>query len=143
MQKLSDDVAVETRSPEETRAFAATMAGDAAPGDVLALFGELGAGKTEFVRGYAEGLGVDASAVTSPTFTIVNEYEGRMPVYHFDAYRVKGADELTALGLDEYLFGDGVCLIEWPEQVDHLLPAAAVRLRFEHTASGRRIRRLS
>lgn len=143
-RELAEGMVVETSSVEETRAFAASIARHAKPGDVIALSGNLGAGKTEFVRGFVSQLEVGIRLVSSPTFTLVNEYAGSIPIYHFDAYRIKHASELVAIGLDEYLFGDGVCLIEWPEVIDHLLPDSAIRLRFDHTASGgRRISRVS
>ncbi len=101
-------------------------------GDVLALSGELGAGKTHFVKGLAAGLGA-TSAVTSPTFTLLHEYPGgRLPLYHFDFYRLDDADEALRIGLDEYLFGDGVCVIEWAEKFPALLPPHTRWLRFTH-----------
>lgn len=129
--------------PAAMRAIAARFAGQVVTGSVIALEGDLGAGKTEFVKGFVDGCGGDADAVSSPTFTLIHEYESpRMPVYHFDAYRVESADELLQVGLDEYLFGDGVCLIEWPQVIDHLLPAHTIRLRLEHAGDGvRRVTR--
>lgn len=91
------------------------------PGSVVCLEGNLGAGKTQFAKGVALGLGV-SDHVTSPTFTIINEYEGRLPFYHVDAYRLGDPDEAYELGLEEYLFGTGVTLVEWPERVSFLLP---------------------
>ena len=101
------------------------------PGAVIALVGPLGAGKTHFTRAVAEGLGVrNPAAVTSPTFTLVHEYAARLPVYHFDTYRLNSPDEFVALGTDEYFHGDGVCLVEWADRVPNALPADRLELRF-------------
>lgn len=146
---LPDEVLASHRSavvptPAAMRELGKRFAGHSEEGDVIALYGELGSGKTEFVRGFAEGSGVSGTEVGSPTFTLIHEYDGRMPVYHFDAYRVKDAGELVGMGLDEYLFGSGVCLIEWPEVIEHLLPDHTVRLRLEHQSDGsRRVTRQS
>lgn len=101
------------------------------PGAVVALVGGLGAGKTHFVRAVAEGLGVrNPAAVTSPTFVLVQEYRARLPVYHFDAYRLNSVDEFVALGTDEYFHGDGVCLVEWADRVLDALPAERLEVAF-------------
>lgn len=101
------------------------------PGAVVALVGGLGAGKTHFTRAVAEGLGVtNPAAVTSPTFTLIHEYPARLPVYHFDTYRLNSPAEFAALGTDEYFQGDGVCLIEWADRVTEVLPAERLELRF-------------
>ena len=104
-----------TNSPEETEALGEMLAGRLEPGTVIAFTGDLGAGKTAFVRGLARGLGI-AERVTSPTFTIVNEYEGgRLPLFHFDMYRLGSADELFDIGWEDYLARGGVCAVEWSE----------------------------
>jgi tRNA threonylcarbamoyladenosine biosynthesis protein TsaE len=106
---------------------------------VLALCGDLGAGKTHFVKGLAVGLNSDA-AVTSPTFTLIHEYlGGRLPLYHFDFYRLEDEDEALKIGLDEYLHGDGVCVIEWADKFPELLPTETQWYRFTHRADGARI----
>jgi tRNA threonylcarbamoyladenosine biosynthesis protein TsaE len=110
-----------THSPEETQAVAAAFALRLRAGCILALHGTLGAGKTCFVKGLAQALGVRLP-VTSPTFTIVNEYCGSVPLYHIDLYRISGPDEALALGLEEYIFGDGITAIEWPDRAGDLLP---------------------
>lgn len=91
------------------------------PGSIIALRGDLGAGKTVLVKGIARGLGIEDEPV-SPTFVIMNAYEGAIPLYHFDLYRVSGADELMGIGADEFLFGEGVSAVEWAERVDEILP---------------------
>jgi tRNA threonylcarbamoyladenosine biosynthesis protein TsaE len=117
-----------TTSPEETDAAGARLGATLKSGDVVALSGELGAGKTVFVQGLARALGV-ATGATSPTFVLVNEYRGRVPVHHVDAYRTTSLAELVDLGIEEMMDGDGVTVIEWAERVEPLLPARAVRVR--------------
>jgi tRNA threonylcarbamoyladenosine biosynthesis protein TsaE len=101
-------------SPEATRLFAHKLSARLQAGDVVLLQGNLGAGKTEFVKGMAEGFGV-ADPVTSPTFALLNIYQGRIPLYHFDLYRLHRVEELFEIGFDEFVGGDGVALVEWPE----------------------------
>ena len=117
-----------TISPEETEAAGARLGATLKSGDVVALTGELGAGKTVFVQGLARALGV-GTAATSPTFVLVNEYRGRVPVHHVDAYRTTSLAELMDLGIEEMMDGDGITVIEWAERVEPLLPARAVRVR--------------
>ena len=110
------------------------------PGAVVALVGPLGAGKTHLTRAVAEGLGIaDSRAVSSPTFVLIQEYRARLPVYHFDAYRLRGEGEFFDLGVHEYLEGDGVCLIEWADRVPGCLPPQ--HLRIELTVTGETSRR--
>jgi tRNA threonylcarbamoyladenosine biosynthesis protein TsaE len=117
-------------SPAETIAYGRRLAADARPGDVWSLSGDLGAGKTHFVQGVAAGLGI-AATVTSPTFNLLHEYEGgRLPLFHFDFYRLRTAAEALALGLDEYLAAGGLTIIEWAGKFPELLPAATVWLDF-------------
>ena len=117
-----------TRSPEETEALGARLAGALEPGAVVAFTGDLGAGKTAFVRGLARGLGI-RDRVTSPTFTIVNEYEGgRLPLFHFDLYRLGCADELFDIGWEDYLARGGVCAVEWSERMEELLEPGTIRV---------------
>lgn len=121
-----------TTSPDETLAFARKFARSLKPGDILALVGELGAGKTCFVSGLAEGLGVDTRAyVRSPSFTLMNEYKGgRLTLFHFDFYRLKNAAELDLLGLYEYFDGGGVTVIEWADKFPETLPKRTRVLEF-------------
>jgi tRNA threonylcarbamoyladenosine biosynthesis protein TsaE len=129
---IADLLPTETASPDETIALGRRLAAALQPGDVVALYGDLGAGKTHLVKGICAGLGVAPAAVTSPTFTLVNEYRGDLPVFHFDAYRVERPDEFFDLGYEDYFFGDGVSLVEWPERVEGLIPPEAIRLRLAH-----------
>ena len=123
-----------TKSAAETRALGEKLAGRLRPGDVLLLEGDLGAGKSELTRGIAKGLGV-AETVTSPSFTILNVYEsGRCPLYHFDWYRLESSEELYELGMDEYLGGDGIAVVEWPGRCPDAVPESTVRIRM--TAAG-------
>ena len=117
-----------THSPDETRALGRTLAQALQGGAVVAFTGDLGAGKTAFVSGMAEGLGIE-ERVTSPTFTIVNEYEGgRLPLFHFDIYRLGSADELFHIGWEDYLARNGVCAVEWSENVDEALDGDTIRV---------------
>jgi tRNA threonylcarbamoyladenosine biosynthesis protein TsaE len=119
-----------SRSPEETEAVGEELGRALGAGDVVGLCGELGAGKTCFVRGVARALGVPGRPL-SPTFTLVNEYRGARPVYHVDAYRTESLAELLALGLDEYFDGDGVTVIEWADAMRPLLPARTICVRID------------
>lgn len=113
---------------EDTQAVGKRLAASLRAGDVILLSGRMGAGKSEFARGVARGLGIE-SAVPSPSFTILNVYdEGRLPLYHFDWYRIGDESELTDMGLEEYIGGDGVCLIEWHERADDLIPDTALEV---------------
>ncbi|WP_130868187.1 tRNA (adenosine(37)-N6)-threonylcarbamoyltransferase complex ATPase subunit type 1 TsaE [Intestinimonas massiliensis (ex Afouda et al. 2020)] len=124
-----------SNSPQETEALGADLAAKLSPGDVVAFTGDLGAGKTAFTRGLARGLGIQ-ERVTSPTFTIVNEYEGgRLPLFHFDMYRLSSSDELFDIGWEDYLARGGVCAVEWSEIIDDALEGGVIRVdirRGEH-----------
>ena len=113
-----------TKSPEQTELLGKKFAAFLRPGDVIAYYGDLGAGKTAFTRGLAAGLGI-REAVTSPTYTIVNEYlSGRMPLFHFDMYRLSSSEELFDIGWEDYLARGGVCAVEWSENVEDALTDA-------------------
>ncbi|MDR0386726.1 MAG: tRNA (adenosine(37)-N6)-threonylcarbamoyltransferase complex ATPase subunit type 1 TsaE [Treponema sp.] len=124
-------------SPEETVAAGERLAGILKPGSVVALRGKLGAGKTCFTKGIARFLGIEEE-VTSPTYTIVSEYGGKIPLYHIDAYRLKGDDDFTALGGEEIIFGRGVSVIEWSERIPESIPAGAVIVELEILSGERR-----
>lgn len=118
----------ETYSAEETFRLGEMTGGKLKPGTVVCLDGDLGVGKTVFVKGVAKGLGIK-EPVVSPTFTILQEYrEGRIPLYHFDVYRIEDPEEMYEIGFDDYLYGDGVCLIEWAKRVTELLPDGVLRI---------------
>ena len=112
------------------------------PGDVLLLEGDLGAGKTVLAQGIAQGLGID-DPVTSPTFTLIHEYEGRLPLYHVDLYRLAGAGDAAAIGLEEYIYGEGVTVIEWPDRAGRLLPADHLSIALRSIADTKRALRFS
>lgn len=119
-------------------AFGRALAEGMERGSVLALKGDLGSGKTLFVKGFVDGLG-SAAEVTSPTFTLVHEYcGGRMPVYHFDFFRLENEQSIARLGLDDYLFGDGICLIEWADRYPAILPEHARWIFFEIRSGNQR-----
>ncbi|MDR3295026.1 MAG: ribosomal protein S18-alanine N-acetyltransferase [Clostridiales Family XIII bacterium] len=127
------------RDEAETRAFGLELAGRASAGTVIALVGELGTGKTCLTAAIAEGLGVTAP-VTSPTFALIHEYAGgRLPLYHFDVYRLAGPEDLYELGFEEYFYGNGVTVVEWADRVSDLLPEDAVVVRLEYAAGGGRL----
>ncbi len=126
-----------THSESETEALGARFAAKLAPGTVAALYGDLGCGKTAFVRGMARGMGI-AGPVTSPTFTIVNEYDGPRPLFHFDMYRLGGADELFDIGWEDYLARGGVCAVEWSENVPGAFTGDEVTVRFAKTGDNDR-----
>ena len=117
-----------SHSPEETRRAAAALVATLRPGAVLALHGDLGSGKTCFIQGLAEALGVTAT-VNSPTYTLIGEYQGRLPFYHADLYRLEDPREALRAGLDEYLHGAGVTAVEWAERAAVLLPARTLHIR--------------
>lgn len=124
---------ITTHSTDETQALGQKLASRLAPGDVIAYFGDLGAGKTAFTRGLAQGLGI-TDPVTSPTYTIVNEYlSGRIPLFHFDMYRLSSSDELFDIGWEDYLSRGGVCAVEWSENVEDALQDA-IRVTIEKDA---------
>ena len=113
---------IEIKNEDDTRAFGLALAEEALPGTVYALIGDLGTGKTTLTKFIAEGLGIERH-ITSPTFTIVQEYrEGRLPLFHFDVYRLRNAEDLFEIGADEYFYGRGVCVVEWADLVMEALP---------------------
>lgn len=119
-----------SRSPADTEQAGEQLARELRPGDVVALFGDLGAGKTQFIRGLACGLGV-TDPVSSPTFAIVHAYHGRIPLYHFDMYRIESWADLESTGFFDYLEDGGVCAVEWSENIEAALPENTVRVQIE------------
>ena len=121
----------ESNSYEETQKFAEEFSKTLKAGDVLCMYGDLGVGKTVFTQGFAKGLGIE-EPINSPTFTIVQEYhEGRLPLYHFDVYRIADVSEMDEIGYEEYFFSDGVCLIEWGTLIEELLPDNTITITIE------------
>ncbi len=121
----------ETRKPEETFELGKCLAKAACPGQVCALIGDLGVGKTVFTQGFAAGLGIDGP-VCSPTFTILQVYEnGRLPFYHFDVYRIADVEEMEEIGYEECVYGEGVSLIEWADLIEEILPEHTIRITVE------------
>ncbi len=141
-------VAVITRSAARTKQLGCMMGRLLRAGDMVALTGELGTGKTVMIKGIATGLGINERDVTSPTFTLMNEYRGRAPrggvpqsgltLYHLDAYRVKRAAEMEELGADDCFFGEGVCVIEWADHAAEYLPSDRLDIAAEHVDEKRR-----
>lgn len=122
---------IETFCQEDTFAFGEELGKKALSGEIYCLNGDLGVGKTVFTQGFAKGLGVE-EAVNSPTFTILQVYEeGRIPLYHFDVYRIEDSSEMEEIGYEEYFFGEGVCLIEWSQLIEDILPEHRVCIKIE------------
>jgi len=122
---------IESFAPEETLELGRTMGRNAKPGDVYTLIGDLGVGKTVFTQGIAEGLEID-EAICSPTFTIVQVYEeGRMPFYHFDVYRIGDIEEMDEIGYEDYFYGEGLCMIEWANLIEEILPIKRKEITIE------------
>ena len=122
---------IETHSAQETFALGQRIGLEALPGQVYTLIGDLGVGKTVFTQGVADGLGI-TEPVNSPTFTILQVYEeGRLPLYHFDVYRIGDVEEMDEIGYEDYFYGDGVCLIEWANLIEEILPEKYTEIRIE------------
>lgn len=126
---------IESQSAKETFALGEKIGKEAKPGQVFTLIGDLGVGKTVFTQGMAKGLGIE-EAVNSPTFTIVQVYEeGRLPFYHFDVYRIGDIEEMDEIGFDDYVYGEGVSLIEWANLIEEILPEKLTRIQIEKDLS--------
>lgn len=125
----------ETFSDKETFEFGAELARKAKAGDIICLDGDLGTGKTVIAKGIAAGLGIK-EPVSSPTFTVVKEYrEGRLPLFHFDVYRIEEPSEMEEIGYEDYFFGDGVTVVEWSDMIEELIPEGAIRIRLKKEAA--------
>ncbi len=129
---------ITTHSPQETQKIGERLAKKCRGGEILCLSGNLGAGKTTFVKGIARGLGIDQKTVNSPTFVIMNVYQGRLPLYHFDFYRLESHKDIAGIGYDEFLYGNGVAVIEWAERFGRLMPTDY--LAIELSDAGEQIR---
>ena len=122
--------AFKTRSPEETQEIGVRIGRQLSPGDVVALIGDLGVGKTCLTQGIARGAGVcQDETVNSPSYILINEYEGKIPIYHIDLYRLERLEDIIALGLEDYLEGDGICVIEWADRMGELLPESHIQVK--------------
>lgn len=128
----------ESNSVEETIAHGKEFAKSLKPGDIVCLEGDLGAGKTHFVKGVASQFGIEKDKVSSPTFTLINEYEADIPIFHFDCYRLKTEYEALEIGIEEYLFGDGVSVIEWSSKIENLIPEDSIRIEIKHNGKTKR-----
>lgn len=126
-KKVGEYMKFITKDEKETYELGVKIGELLVPGTVLSLNGELGAGKTHFTKGIATGLCVE-EYITSPSFTILNEYEGRLPLHHFDVYRIEDIDEMYEIGFDEYLYGDGICVVEWGNMVKDMLPQDTINI---------------
>ncbi|HEX2985739.1 MAG TPA: tRNA (adenosine(37)-N6)-threonylcarbamoyltransferase complex ATPase subunit type 1 TsaE [Caproiciproducens sp.] len=125
---------IKTASPAETERLGERLAGRLRGGEIIAMFGGMGMGKTAFTRGLARGLGI-GEGVSSPTFALVHEYRGRLPVYHFDMFRVTGWDDLYSTGFFDYLESGGVLVIEWSENIEAAIPPEAIRITIRRGAN--------
>lgn len=125
-------------SIQETISFGKKFAEELNAGDVVCLEGDLGAGKTHFVKGVASFFGVKEEQVSSPTFTLINEYQGAVPIYHFDCYRLKNEQEALEIGTEEYFYGDGISIVEWPQKIRNLIPPEAVWISITHSGEHQR-----
>lgn len=131
MSHLEDSIVKESFQAEDTFQLGKELGSRAKMGEIYCLDGDLGVGKTVFTQGFASGLGI-TEPVNSPTFTIVQVYEeGRLPLYHFDVYRIADSSEMDEIGYEEYFFGEGVCLIEWSERIEEILPKDCRRVLIE------------
>ena len=129
----------ESGSEAETISLGRRLGALLQAGDVVALSGDLGAGKTHFVKGIASAFDVDMGDVSSPTFTIAHEYAGRVPIFHLDLYRLTGLGDARRAGLEEYMMGDGICLVEWPGRAPDLLPPDTIIIRMMHRSENERV----
>ena len=128
---------IEIKDLEHIREAARTFVDAMGDQHVFAFYGSMGAGKTTFIKAICEELGVE-DVVTSPTFAIVNEYEGECPIYHFDFYRIKKLEEVYDMGYEDYFYGNGLCFIEWPEMMEELLPEGTIKVQIKENADGTR-----
>lgn len=131
-----------SHSAEETTQLGKDVGGILAKGDIVCLFGDLGSGKTTFVKGLASEQKVSPFKVNSPTFVLMNVYEGKIPIYHFDLYRIKGEEGLSSIGLQEFLYAEGISVIEWADKMEELLPEQYLSVEFQHEDENERVVRI-
>jgi len=137
-KKSIPKVTLTSSSEEETQLCAQRLAGQLVPGDIVLLQGDLGAGKTTFVKGLVKGFKLSSKKVNSPTFVLMNYYKGKLPIYHFDLYRLGNPKELDTLDFDEYFYGQGISLIEWPERLGEHKPKQYYLVEFKHKGEHQR-----
>lgn len=137
MTDVADTLELVSHSPEETQRVGEVLGRNASSGDIILLVGELGAGKTCLTQGIARGLGVKEPA-RSPTFVLVSQYRGRLPLYHADLYRVNNVEEVWDLGLDDYLFGEGITVVEWAEKAPEVFPSEHLLIKLEYLGENER-----
>lgn len=135
---MSSEIEIISSSVDETIQAGFEFAKQVKPGEVICLDGDLGAGKTHFVKGVASYFGISPNKVSSPTYTLINEYSGELLVYHFDCYRLEHEEEALEIGAEEYFYGDGVCLIEWPGKISSLIPEDATWIKISHLKGSQR-----
>jgi len=132
-----------SKSPEETIGFGEYLAKSFKEGDIICFFGDLGSGKTTLIKGIAKGLKIGHAKVNSPTFVLMNVYHGRLPLFHFDFYRLDNIEEISSIGYDEFLYADGVSVIEWADRLGTLLPDEYLRIELKHKRDDERVIQLS
>ena len=137
IKKVGDIMIMISSSETETFNLGVRLGEKLKAGTVLSLNGDLGAGKTQLTKGIAKGMGIE-DYVTSPSFTILNEYEGRVRLYHFDVYRIEDVNEMYEIGFEEYLFGDGVCIVEWGDMVEEILPENTIHIKIKRLDEDKR-----
>ncbi len=131
-----------SKSAEETKAFGKRLAGNLKGGDIICFFGDLGSGKTTFIKGLAEGLKINQKKVNSPTFVLMNVYEGRLTLFHFDLYRLEDIQGINSIGCDEFFYGNGVSVVEWADRLGEFLPKDYLRIEMKHKTLEERAIRL-
>lgn len=136
-------VSILSKSESETLRLGEKLARHLRKGDILCLQGELGSGKTTLIKGIAKGLKIASEKVTSPTFVLMNAYEGRLPLYHFDLYRLEEIHEISSIGYEEFLYGNGIAVIEWAERLGALTPKEYLRVELKHQGENERSIKLS
>ncbi len=133
-----ENITIETNSPDETESLGKSLAKILKVNDVVSFSGVLGAGKTCLIKGIASGLGIDSNSVKSPSFTLINEYDGQIPLYHFDLYRMKDSSELHNIGWDDYLMRDGIVVAEWGEKAEDQMPENRIKINIEIVSETKR-----
>jgi len=132
-------IKITTKNPQETMKFAARLGKLLKKGDIVCFFGDLGSGKTTFIKGLAQGMNIDQTKVNSPTFVLMNAYKGKLPLFHFDFYRLEGIGEINTIGYDEFIYGDGVAVIEWADRLKGNYPKEYLKVKLKHKKLNERV----